>query len=81
MIQFEQMGTRVKVIIDPKMSNKHIMYLYWECGTEWFAELLVTQLTAVLSKGMKQIRSYEYEQGWKDAKAKNAKKTYFYEGF
>lgn len=77
MIEFSQMGTKVKLSIDPGMSNKSVMFFYWECGTEWYAELMVANLRDRLQRELKNLRMEEYEEGWSAAKAKKAKKTYF----
>jgi len=81
MISFMQEGTKVKIQANPKMHNGNVMYFYWECGTEWYAELLTKQLQDCLAESIRGIRSDEYNEGWKAAKAKTFKKLYFMSSF
>ena len=79
MITFWRDGTKLKVEIDPKMPDKKVMYLYWDCSNEWYAELLMRQLDKELEDLIQRIRKAEYNSGWKDAKSKKVKKRdWFY---
>lgn len=49
----------------------------WDAESEIYAILLVQNLQSALSDKIKKIREQEYNRGWKDAKNKNKKETYF----
>jgi hypothetical protein len=51
--------------------------LVYNAGAEWAARLLHADLRERLSQRMRQIRQEAYAQGWKDAKAKRRKETWF----
>lgn len=77
MIKIWKNGTQIKLEVDPGMSDKKVMYFYWECGTEWYSELLRKQLDERLWASLKKIREDAYNDGWKDAKAKKMRQTWF----
>jgi hypothetical protein len=76
MIKFHQHGTQVKVEIDPGI-NGSTMLLYWQADKEMLAYLLRDKLQTELGDKLRAIREEAYEKGWKDAKAKRAKSTWF----
>lgn len=78
MIRFAQDGTKVRITIDPGMSDKKVSYAYLECSSDWFAELLVGRLQEKFNDTVRAIRSEEYRLGWKEAKShKKAKRDWF----
>ena len=78
MININKHGTTVKVSIETGLiASSSDVLLYWECGNDVFAELLTNQLRKKLADRIQAIRQEEYEQGWKDAKAKKRKRTWF----
>lgn len=77
MIKVWKSGTQIKLEVDPGMSDKSVMYFYWNCGTEWYTELLRKQLDERLRASLQKIREDAYNDGWKDAKAKKMRRTWF----
>ena len=78
MITIQQYGEKVKVEIDPEMRDRKVMCLYWNCGSEWYAQLLVEKINAEFHGLIERIRKAEYDAGWKDAKShKQTKRTWF----
>jgi hypothetical protein len=51
--------------------------LVYQAGAEWAARLLARELGRCASERMRQARQEAYTQGWKDAKAKRRKETWF----
>lgn len=49
----------------------------WNASGDDYAQLLVNQFNESLENRLKKIREDSYEQGWKDAKAKTRKQTWF----
>lgn len=49
----------------------------WEAGSEAYAGLIRSEIQRNLERRLERIRREAYAQGWKDAKAKRAKKTLF----
>lgn len=80
-ICIQQDGTKLKLILNPNMRNGHTMYLYWECGQEWYAELLAKRCRDVLGDTLKAIREEEYNAGWRDAKSKKKPKRNWFSPF
>ncbi len=77
MIKFYRDGTQIKVAINAGMLDQKVMNLYWDCGHDWFAEMLLRKLEEELSGTLRSMREDYYRQGWKDAKAKRSKRTFF----
>jgi hypothetical protein len=69
-------GTRVVLRVRLDVVNETFEWSY-DARTEWAATLLRNALSDALSKRMSQAREEAYEDGWKHAKAKKAKETWF----
>jgi hypothetical protein len=76
MIKFQVHGTQIKVEINPGI-NGSAMLLYWETNSSMLVHLLRDKLHDELNKKLTEMRREAYESGWRDAKAKSAKKTWF----
>lgn len=58
----------------------HKEWLYhftWKTHDEAYAQMLAYHVNKSLKEKMQEIRQQSYEQGWKDAKAKRKKETWF----
>ena len=78
MITFSRKGT--EVLVDVKHGvffGEEYFRLEIHQAYEYQAELLLRQLDKNLSSQLERIRKEAYEQGFKDAKAKRAKQTWF----
>ena len=83
MISFSREGTKVRIDIEtyiPKYSFRMFSF-YWECDRESYAGLLAQHFDSELVQVLKDIREESYVQGWKDAKAKVEKETWFSGGW
>lgn len=69
--------TQLKVEVNPGLSDNKVMYLYWECGSDWYAELLRSQVDEKLRTTLQKIREEAYNEGWGDAKKKRQRRTWF----
>jgi hypothetical protein len=49
----------------------------WNCNDEVYAQLLAAQMNKQLGNKLELIRREAYDQGFKDAKAKRAKREWF----
>lgn len=54
-----------------------IFELRWAAGSEWSARLLAHSLRSRISDLLSRIRREAYEDGWRDAKAKRRKATWW----
>lgn len=77
MIEINQNGSKVKVIINPNLYSEKVIVVYFECGDEVYSELLSLKIRNALHKELQDIRKDEYDAAWRDAKAKKAKRTWF----
>lgn len=77
MISISRYETKVKITVETGTSTGGDLWLYWECNSELFAELLTNELREKLTERLQAIRQEEYNQGWKHAKAKKAKQNWF----
>lgn len=77
MIEFKRDGTKVKIWTDCGVSDRSVFVTEIECGSEIYAILLRQKFADRLASRLEQIRHEAYTQGWKDAKAKDAKKEWF----
>jgi len=76
MITISREDTKVKVIIeDGPLGSSYA--LFWDCRDKYYAELLTRHFDLKLDKLVQTIREYEYRQGYKDGRAKRAKRNYF----
>jgi hypothetical protein len=79
MINIKRNKNQVEVGISvyvPEWENRTFLF-YWDAGSEWGAGFLASGLRTALRDAIKTAREEAYEQGWKDAKAKRTKETYF----
>jgi hypothetical protein len=53
------------------------LYLYWEAGHEASAAAAADWLNRELQRKVAEARELSYQQGWRDAKAKRAKRDTF----
>lgn len=78
MISFKRIDNKVEVQVKHGvLFNDQYFTLNINETYAYQAELLTRQLNDQLQKKLEAIRKEAYEQGWKDAKAKSAKKTWF----
>jgi hypothetical protein len=77
-IEFKREGTKVLVDVQTGIaSERSTMRLSWETGSEWFAVLLVDQLRQQLGDAVKKRVEDSYNEGYKNGRAKVAKRQYF----
>jgi len=77
MIEFIKDGEEVLVKVNTSSSiNWHIKAKF-NCNSELYAALLRQELHSHLNNTLERIRKQAYEQGWKDAKARTKKETWF----
>lgn len=69
-------GEKVVVAIDSD-HLKMTFFFYHERSAEVDARLLGEHLSNAFHKRIEEIRKVEYQQGWKDAKAKRKKREWF----
>ena len=77
MIAISRDGTKVKITLDPNMWNGKTMDVHWDCGSDWYAQLLTQRLRDLLFEKLRQIRAEAYQQGWKDKSAHKTKQDWF----
>jgi len=79
MLNFFREDTRVKISFDVKIPKRddRVYTFYWECGDENYAGLLADCIEREFDRRVMKARAEAYEQGYKDAKAKRAKRTWF----
>lgn len=77
-IRFKTNGTKVVVTVDPNMQDAKTLQMNFECGDNWYAELLCQRINERVGQMVETIRSEEYNRGWHDAKSKKIpKQTWF----
>jgi hypothetical protein len=80
MITISKDEKRVKVAIKTGLyQSSSEVWLYWNCESEMFAELLAKQLRTHIEQTVEAIRKQEYERGWKDKTKRRQKSTFFYD--
>lgn len=57
--------------------NERTFQFSFNCGGEAYAGLLTKALRDALGDAVQAVRREAYEEGWRDAKAKTAKRDYF----
>ncbi len=82
MLEIKRDGNSAIIHMDTDLPhNRPYVNTLWvfksEEGSPWHAELVVRYLKNRLKECVKQIRRDAYEQGWKDARAKRVKETWF----
>jgi hypothetical protein len=76
MISFNRFGSRVKITIESGVLGNSFLFEH-NCGEEHFASLMSTAYNEHMNRKIRAIREQEYNKGWKDAKAKAKKQTWF----
>jgi len=78
MISIQQHGTKVQFQVEVNLTDGKALIAYWECGSEWYAELLSAHLITNMWTRIEGIRKDEYNAGWEDAKShKKPKRDWF----
>lgn len=77
MITITKKGTSVMIEVQSKYPLNRSYLFYWECGREDFALLLRDNLQGKMNDALEKIRQDAYMKGWKDAKARAKKETWF----
>jgi len=77
MIKFRREGKAVRIEIHPKIVNNEFVHLDYNCNDEWYAVLLLNHLEERMKIELTAIRKQSYFEGWRDAKAKRAKQTWW----
>ena len=82
MLTFSRDGQQVKiaVLVDVPLRVSHLFLCYWDCEDENYAGLLAAEMHDQFSKKIEAVKREAYDRGWRDAKAKRVKETYFYGG-
>jgi len=79
MIYLSRNGTLVRCTVHLRVPNYELRLFHfeWETNNRAFAGLLSAEMDKQLQTELERIRREAYERGWKDAKAKKPKETYF----
>lgn len=77
MIDIKREGTFVKVVVDSQWPISGQYSFQWDTGRNDFACLLSENLKNKMVRDIERMRRDAYNQGWKDAKAKAKKETWF----
>ena len=78
MITFHRKELAVVAHIETGLKVSKSVHLFeWNCKDEYSAELLVKHLKKEMRQHIKNTRESEYNRGWKDAKAKKRKESWF----
>jgi hypothetical protein len=78
MIEIIQDGVELVVSLTSGYEAKQSRFsLRWNAGTEWACSLLVWHLRRRLEAHIEKTRKEAYAAGWKAAKAKTKKQTWF----
>lgn len=76
LLNLERSGSDVRVTAKSWTAGT-TFFLVYNAGCEWAARLLLSDLDQALCNRMEKIRREAYAQGWKDAKARRRKETWF----
>lgn len=77
MIEFLREGSLIKVKVKTTVLGGHWWAPVIECNSEPYASLLRQHMHEDLNHKLEAIRREAYLKGWKDAKAKVKKETWF----
>lgn len=79
MIRFTREGTAVRVTISLAVPNYESRDFWFDRETNAgaYAGLLSAEFQKQMHDSLEKIRRESYREGWKDAKAKKSKRTYF----
>jgi len=74
----QRVDTTVKILIGPTPANPHRNYSFtFDCGDPDHAELMMRYLRDGVMELLESERRRYYEQGWRDAKSKKRKHSWF----
>lgn len=74
MIQYRTSGDSVKIHVESGVGNFTFTH---SCGHDYLAGLMRDQYEKHMNSAIESIRRESYNKGWKDAKAKTKKQTWF----
>lgn len=79
MITFKRIDCNAVASVDVVIPyyNERSYPLSFHCSNEAYAGLLLKAMDNRLTATLKSIRQTAYEQGWKDAKGKKVRETWF----
>lgn len=78
MLSFRHKEDRLEIVIDTGLSvDKPSILANWSCGTSIEAAALEKHMNDKFEDRVKAARAESYEKGWKDAKAKRQRETWF----
>lgn len=75
-LRFFRDGSEVCISLHVVMAGPTFTWR-WSAGSEWAATLLLDAIRKQLASEMLAIREQAYKEGWRDAKAKRAKQSWF----
>lgn len=76
MIRIDRQETQVKVTLDNGPLGSNFPFT-WECGNVYYAALLTRHFSNNLNQMIQSVREEEYNKGYKDGRAKRAKRSWF----
>jgi hypothetical protein len=77
-LNFKREGTKVIAVIEANVSqDKRFLHFSWDTNDEMWGELLQENLQNGLRLKLEDIRRKAYESGWKDARGKRKRETWF----
>lgn len=74
MIKFNSSGGDVKIVVDSGVGKFTFTH---HCAEDYLAGLMRDQYEKHMNSVLEQERRKAYDQGWKDAKAKRKRETWF----
>ena len=79
MIKFKRDGTLATVTIEAAIPyyDRRVFPMTFDCSTEVYAGLLTNLLEETVEASVRLAREEAYAKGYKDAKAKRRKETWF----
>ena len=79
MIEFVKDGleARIKITSFFNWIGDRVYTMKWNCNDSEYASLLTKRFQDTMEEKLRTIRHEAYEAGWKDAKAKKARETWF----
>lgn len=76
MIEFKREGTKVVITVESGVMNYEFSFNH-ECNHDHFAVLMRDAYNKHMNEELRKVREQAYNKGWKDAKAKVKKETWF----
>ena len=79
MIAFERSGKDVRATVEIKVPDyePREFYFDWRCEDAAYAGLLTAEMRNQINAALAAIRREEYNNGWRDAKAKQGRQSIF----